>query len=97
MKTTELAAEVVASDADATKRLDELERKVMEVCTEFAKAVGSTFDDVFSEVVRRQQSRAAERGRVRVEVERELLDAQQAIIATETERRLAEAAKAPKP
>jgi phosphoribosylaminoimidazole-succinocarboxamide synthase len=93
MKTTELAAEVIASNPDATKQLDELERKVTEVCTEFAKAIGSTFDDVFSEVVRRQQQRAATRGQVRVSVEREALELNETAITTETERRLAELAK----
>lgn len=90
MKTTELAAEVVASKTDAKERLDELERKVTEVVTEFAKAIGATYDEVFAEVVIRQQRRAALRGQVRVEVEREVLEAQAEAIATETERRLAE-------
>lgn len=93
MKTTELAAEVIASNPDATKQLDALEAKVTEVCTEFAKAIGSTFDEVFGEVVRRQQARAAMRGRVRVDVERELLEAQAEVIAAETERRISELAK----
>lgn len=92
MKTTELAAEVVASKSGEKERLDELERKVTEVCTEFAKTVGSSFDDVFGELIRRAQRRAALRGQVRVEVEREVLDAQASAIATETERRLAELA-----
>lgn len=92
MKTTELAAEVVASKSGEKERLDELERKVTEVCTELAKTVGSSFDDIFGELIRRAQRRAALRGQVRVEVEREVLDAQASAIATETERRLAELA-----